>query len=155
MSSSWFYWPILRVFTPYILILLQWIGLSWIHGDPSFWGNMDPYWCLGCRNKFLLPEMFICCLYSCHGCIEMPCIRKSLFFMRTRVLLGLMGPVCRNGRRKLQDLTMQSAFPATCTVAPVREETNKELGDTEAGKQRSAGWLGHHSSIFDWLKPEW
>ena len=36
--------------------------------------------------------------------------------MGTRVQVRLMGPVSRNGRRRLQDLTMQSVLTVTCTA---------------------------------------
>ena len=37
--------------------------------------------------------------------------------MGTCILVGLMGPWCKNGRKSLQDLTMQIVFPGTWRAA--------------------------------------
>ena len=73
MSSSWFYWPMLRGFANYKVILLKCIAVSWIVGDPSFFcWDMQPFGVGSAAIIFFFPQFAICTLCSSHGNISSP-----------------------------------------------------------------------------------
>lgn len=65
-------------------------------------------------QKQFIPPWFSCLLF-----VLQPYMYQDVFyevFMGIWVLVALVGLGSRNGRKRLQDLTMQSVFPATCTA---------------------------------------
>ena len=73
--------------------------------------------------------------------------------MGTRVLVRLMGPISRNGRRRLQDLTMQSVFPYSNLHSRLLMEENlikkKSMTLQQESKEVQADWAIIHQRLVE------